>query len=63
MNESLKARLREPSTYVGIALLVELVTGRTISSELMASTTGMIISAIVGIGAFLGVVVSESKPK
>jgi len=61
MNEALKARLREPSTYVGIALLIELLTGKTISAEIMASTAGMVITAVVGIGAFLGVVLSESK--
>ena len=61
MSEALKARLREPSTYIGIALLVELITGRTISAELMASTIGMVITAAVGISAFLGVVMSESK--
>ena len=61
MNESLKARLREPSTYVGIALLVELVTGKVIPAELMASTAGMVVTAVVGIGAFLGMILSESK--
>ena len=61
MNESVKARLREPSTYVGIALLLDLITGKTISAELMASTVGMVVTAVVGIGAFFGVVLSESK--
>jgi len=61
MSEALKARLREPSTYIGVALLVEWLTGKSISAELMASTAGTVITAIVGIGAFLGVILSESK--
>ena len=61
MSEALKARLREPSTYVGIALLIEVFTGKIVSAEIMASTIGMVVTAVVGVSAFLGMVLSESK--
>ncbi len=59
MSPALKLRLKEPSTYVGLGLVIQFLTGKTIPPEIMASTIGTVIAGVVAIGGLLGMVLKE----
>jgi len=60
MSEEIKKRLKEPSTYCGLALLF-LLGGKTVPPELMAQGADTILTAISGIGGILAVILKEFK--
>lgn len=60
MSPEIKKRLKEPSTYCGLALLF-MLGGKQVPAELMAEGVGVILTAISGIGGILAVILKEFK--
>lgn len=60
MSPAIKARLKEPSTYAGLAVLF-LLGGKTVSPELAAQGAGIIIDCFAGLSAIVAAIVKEFK--
>ena len=60
MSPEIKKRLKEPSTYCGLALLF-MLGGKTIPPELMAQGADIILTGVSGLGAILAVILKEFK--
>lgn len=60
MSPAIKARLKEPSTYAGLAVLF-LLGGKTVSPELLAQGADIVINGIAGISAILAAILKEFK--
>ena len=60
MKPELTKRLKEPSTYAGLALLF-MLGGKTVSPELLASGVDTILTAVAALGGILAVIMKEFK--
>ncbi len=60
MKPEIKSRLKEPSTYAGLALLF-MLGGKTVSPELLATGVDTILTAVTAIGGILAVIMKEFK--
>lgn len=59
MTETLKKRLKAPSTWVGMALLIQLLKGTAVPPEVLASMAGTIIDLLTAFGAGAGIIMAE----
>jgi hypothetical protein len=56
-------RLKEPSTWVGLALLIQIFGGDAIPPEMLSSLAESVIKVVAGFAAILGILLKEkAKP-